>query len=419
MVGQRIRYYRKTKGLTQEELAQGICSVSYLSKIEKGDAKSSEEVINMLCERLGISPEEVDESKILEMLNEWNMMMVNRQFGEAEATFQEVNENMKGISQPNLLLRYQLFKARYYLVQSTPNLSLAKDELNKVNELFEQLPNDLKFYFYTFNGMYSNYISRYQEALDFFEKADKQFNQTSNLSDIEAATVYYFLGLTHNYLLHISSVANYAYKAIGIFDREYCYSRSADCQILLGLSYRRARNYEKAKYHLNLALKYSTVFQDKYTSGVILHNLGYVAACQNQHYKAIDYLKQSLIYKEDRGTIHNTAGTLYLLATEYYIVGEIKEAKELIYQGLKIVNSNHEVYYHLKQLEFQVTGNEKDPEFTKFLSRDSIPFFKEKGILEHEATHSELLADIYFEQGQYKKASLYYRIANNARKNIY
>lgn len=419
MVGQRIRYYRKTKGLTQEELAQGICSVSYLSKIEKGDAKSSEEVINLLCERLGISPEEVDESKILEMLNEWNMMMVNRQFEEAEATYKEINEKMKGISQPNLLLRYKLFKARYFLVQSTPNLCLAKEELDSVNDLFEQLPNDLKFYFYTFNGMYKNYLSSYQEALEYFEKADKQFNQTSNLSDIEAATVYYFLGLTHNYLLHISSVANYAYKAIGIFDREYCYSRSADCQILLGLSYRRARNYEKAKYHLNLALKYSTVFKDKYTSGVILHNLGYVAACQNQHEKAIDYLKESLQFKEARQSIQNTAGTIYLLATEYYVVGDNQKAQDLINKGLKIVNSNHEVYYHLKKLEFQLTGNDTDPEFTKFLSKDSIPFFKEKGILEYEATHSELLADIYFEQGQYKKASQYYRIANNARKNIY
>jgi HTH-type transcriptional regulator, quorum sensing regulator NprR len=418
MVGQRIRYYRKTKGLTQEELAQGICSVSYLSKIEKGDAKSSEEVINLLCKRLGISPEEVDEGKILEMLNEWNMMMVNRHFEKAEEAYQAIDENMKGISEPNLLLRFKLFKARYYLVHSTPNIELAKEYLDSVNELFEQLPNDLKFYLYTFNGMYYNYSKRYQDALESFNKADKQFNQTSNLSEIEAAIVYYFIGLTHNYLLHISSVANYAYKAIGIFDREYCYSRSADCQILLGLSYRRARNYEKAKYHLNLALKYSTVFKDKYTSGVILHNLGYVAACQNQHEKAIEYLKESLTYKESQSW-QNTASTVYTLATEYFTVGKKEKALELINKGLKLINTDHEVYYHLKKLEYQVTGKENDTEFTTFLSKESIPFFKEKGILEHEATHSELLADIYFDQGQYKKASLYYRIANNARKNIY
>ncbi|MFE1246152.1 tetratricopeptide repeat protein [Fictibacillus sp. NPDC058756] len=417
MVGQRIRYYRKTKGLTQEELAQGICSVSYLSKIEKGDAKSSEEVINMLCERLGISPEDVDESKVLEMLNEWNMMMVNRQFEEAQSFSKQLEERMQGVSEPNLLLRYQLFKARHYIVCNSPDTLAAKAQLKEVKELFQQLPNDLKFYYFTFQGMYYNYNKMYQEALDYFYKADKQFTQTSNIADVEAAIVYYFLGLTHNHLLRISSVANYAYKAIAIFDREYCYSRSADCQILLGLSYRRARNYEKAEYHLNLALKYSTLFKDDMTSGIIYHNLGYVASCQKNHNKAIHYLEKSMVYKESQSVQH-TANTIFVLATEYYELGNHEKSQLLVTKGLKHVNNQDEVYYHLKILEFKLNKSD-DSELTIFLSKFAIPFFEEKGILEYEALYSELLADIYFEQGLYKKASLYYRIANNARKNIF
>jgi HTH-type transcriptional regulator, quorum sensing regulator NprR len=211
----------------------------------------------------------VDEGNILEMLNEWNMMMVNRLFEEAQSFSEQLEERMQGVSEPNLLLRYQLFKSRHYIVCNSPDSSAAKAQLNKVKELFQQLPNDLKFYYYTFQGMYYNYNKMYQIALDYFYKADKQFTQTSNITDVEAAIVYYLIGLTHNHLLRISSVANYAYKAIAIFDREYCYSRSADCQILLGLSYRRARNYEKAEYHLNLALKYSTLFKDDMASGII------------------------------------------------------------------------------------------------------------------------------------------------------
>jgi HTH-type transcriptional regulator, quorum sensing regulator NprR len=417
MVGQRIRYYRKTKGLTQEELAQGICSVSYLSKIEKGDAKSSEEVINLLCERLGISPEEVDESKILEMLNEWNMMMVDRQFKEAKEFSINLEERMKGVSEPNLLLRYKLFKARYFLVQNTSDTKTAKSLLDEVNELFEQLPNDLKFYYYTFKGMYYNLSKNYQEALVLFNRADKQFTQTSNIADIEAATVYYFIALTHNYLMHISSVANYSYKAISIFDREYSYSRSADCQILLGLSHRRARNYEKAKYHLNLALKYSTIFEDNYTTGIIYHNLGFIASCEKNHIKAIEFLEKSIQYKESQ-SIQNTANTSYLLAAEYFEIGEIEQSLLLIKKGLSLTDQESEVYYHLKILQFQVTEKDKN-EFITFLIKNAIPYFEEKGILEFEATYSELLADIYFDQGLYKKASLYYRIASTARKNIY
>ncbi|WP_084818774.1 helix-turn-helix domain-containing protein [Tepidibacillus sp. HK-1] len=32
-IGDKIRYYRIKKGLTQSQLAEGICSKSYLSKI--------------------------------------------------------------------------------------------------------------------------------------------------------------------------------------------------------------------------------------------------------------------------------------------------------------------------------------------------------------------------------------------------
>lgn len=324
---------------------------------------------------------------------------------------------MKGVSDPNLLLRYRLFKARYYLVQEETNLDNARFELDEVKQLFEQLPQDLKFYYFKFEGMYHSFVKEYQLALTFLNKADKQFNQSINITEVEAAIVYYLIALTHNFLLRITSVANYSFKAITIFDREYCYSRSADCQILLGLSYRRARNYDKAEYHLNLALKYSTLFKDDTTSGIIYHNLGYVAACNNEHEKAITLFQKSLVFKESQ-SVQNTASTLYLLATEYYNLGELNKANDLINKGLVYVDEDNEIYYHLKILQYKLVGL-NNPELPLFLSKYVIPFFNEKGILEYEANFSELLADIYFDQGLYKKASQYYRIANNARKNIF
>jgi HTH-type transcriptional regulator, quorum sensing regulator NprR len=51
--GEKIRYFRKTQNISQQELADGICSVSYLSKIENGQAVASEEIIMFLSNRLG------------------------------------------------------------------------------------------------------------------------------------------------------------------------------------------------------------------------------------------------------------------------------------------------------------------------------------------------------------------------------
>ncbi|MFG6497630.1 tetratricopeptide repeat protein [Fictibacillus sp. UD] len=416
MVGQRIRYYRKTKGLTQEELAQGICSVSYLSKIEKGDAKSSEEVINMLCERLGISPEEVDESKILEMLNEWNMMMVNRQFEEAINFFPKVESKIDHVTHPEIMITFNLYLAKYYMVKDLPELEKANLALEKVKKVFDQLTQDQKFNYFLLQGMHYNYSEKYNDALQFLKLAEGELGKSLNIIETEIAILYYLLALTYNFLMRINSVTTYAFKAISIFDKEYNYSRSADCQVLLAISYRRAKNYDLAEYHLNNALKYSKSFKDEFMSGVIYHNLGYVTSCKNEHLKAIDYFKKSLEYRNSQ-TKKRKALTLFLLATEYLKLKDYKRAEEYVEEGYKYSNNDLEVYYHLKVLQYQINEN-YDAKFESLISKDVISFFENRSNWEYVAKYSELLADVYFDQALYKKASTYYRIANNARKNI-
>lgn len=53
-VGVLIRKERIRKNFSQEGLCRGICAVSYLSKIEKGVADASDEILLQLLERLGV-----------------------------------------------------------------------------------------------------------------------------------------------------------------------------------------------------------------------------------------------------------------------------------------------------------------------------------------------------------------------------
>ncbi|MCQ6268324.1 helix-turn-helix domain-containing protein [Fictibacillus sp. WQ 8-8] len=421
MVGQRIRYYRKTKGLTQEELAQGICSVSYLSKIEKGDAKSSEEVINLLCERLGISPEEVDSNEILELLNEWNMLMVNRRFEEADDFFEKVQEKMQIVNEPELILRFEIFSARYHITKEKPDAVAAQNLLSKVESLKEQLNSELNFYFNLTSGSLNILQNNYQLSIKFFKKAEEIYNNSSNnINDSNVALLYYFTALSYGYLMRISAVNSYAFKAIAIFDKEYNYSRSADCQILLAISYRRVQNYEQAIFHLNQALKYSTSFHDDFTSGVIYHNLGYVFSCRREHVKAIEHFKKALRYKEKSLDPERITTTTFLLAQEYFNINDLDQAEYWINKSFETLgdDTNNDIYYHLKVLDFRVKGTNSE-EFDTFISKEAIPHFEKRNMWEYVSLHSELLADFYFDQSQYKKASHYYRIANNARKNIF
>ena len=53
-----IRKRRQEREWSQAALCNGICAVSYLSKIEQGKVESSPEVLNLLFRRLGIQWQE-------------------------------------------------------------------------------------------------------------------------------------------------------------------------------------------------------------------------------------------------------------------------------------------------------------------------------------------------------------------------
>ena len=52
-MGQMVRRIRVEQGMTQEVLADGICTTSYLSRVEHGSQIPSREIYQLLMERLG------------------------------------------------------------------------------------------------------------------------------------------------------------------------------------------------------------------------------------------------------------------------------------------------------------------------------------------------------------------------------
>src|SRR5687768_8632342 len=73
--GPLIKYFRTQMGLTQKDLAKGICSVSHLSKIENNSKDANIETISLLLDKLNIDKSEINEKEEqiksqLKLLNE-------------------------------------------------------------------------------------------------------------------------------------------------------------------------------------------------------------------------------------------------------------------------------------------------------------------------------------------------------------
>ncbi|PAD25456.1 hypothetical protein CHH62_11760 [Niallia circulans] len=81
MVGERIRQLRIHKQLTQKELTEGICSITYLSRIENGQINPSAEFLRKVSKRLGYDLTELSspnrDEKTLEIVENYKKKRKN------------------------------------------------------------------------------------------------------------------------------------------------------------------------------------------------------------------------------------------------------------------------------------------------------------------------------------------------------
>ncbi|MEB5454287.1 helix-turn-helix domain-containing protein [Virgibacillus pantothenticus] len=75
-IGLLIKLHRLKCKMTQEELSEGIVFLSYLSKIENQKTNASPEILQLLCNRLGIEISEDTDREVEEECKEWYDMLI-------------------------------------------------------------------------------------------------------------------------------------------------------------------------------------------------------------------------------------------------------------------------------------------------------------------------------------------------------
>ena len=105
--------------MTQEELCQGICSVSYLSKIENGKIEASEEILQLLCARLEIAVTDLRdvEEDVKGKLDEWLNALVHLDKQQVERIYEELQGEMKHVLDFEIINYYKLLYTRYLIMK--------------------------------------------------------------------------------------------------------------------------------------------------------------------------------------------------------------------------------------------------------------------------------------------------------------
>ncbi|WP_185907811.1 helix-turn-helix transcriptional regulator [Psychrobacillus soli] len=414
-IGYIIKQERLNQKIKQSVLAKGICSTSYLSKIENNSTVPSEEVITFLLKRLNLEIDKLsneEENKFIDAFSElYKLAIIQRDKKWIRATLDEFSTRKTYFLQLKNYHTYNLymFRLRLILNEKIDILQSAYEVIIKTEESFDEkqrfLANlNIGLYFYL-NGDYYKSLCRLEKSLKFVHNITNE--------EWEMADYYNVLSLIYFKCNEFFNTINYASKSLKYYKDNLLFERAIDSYIVIGAAHKKMRRYEEAEKNYNLAKKLVIDYKVVDYEGMIYQNIGSLHAIQESHDKAIEYYKLSLKSKEKNFNAEGYLITILSIIKEYSKQTNHVEVLKWCKKGLEAIEDIKNKYNtecHSFYCHFEI--------YRAFhSSTDELEVVLKKGISHFEMVHdnrhvqkySILLADYYFKQSKFKAANLYYQ----------
>ncbi|NQD68219.1 helix-turn-helix transcriptional regulator [Bacillus haikouensis] len=375
--GKILRYYREKKGYTQEQLSKGICSVSHLSKIERGITEYSGEITTILSKQLGIDiQDEVRNYKSFEeKLEEWKnaIVMLDTENMKVKKAALDANQ-LTDI--PDFQVHYSLLLARHYLVHY---------EMEKCHKLMKKIKKlDINLSPYESNlykhvqGIYYFSIGSYKNSIEVLKKIDSSYTSQE---------YYYHLAISYH-AVHDNTLAYYyAQKALRYFQETLSFTRILDTETLIILQLNAQSQFslkETGQYYYKL-IQSAKKIQSVDRLIKLYYNLGEELFRRKHYEEAKEYLEEGL-------TLMNEENFLFLTMLDLYInicyKGNLKSKECLLSdakRGLHHAKQGKDKRYLYFKLHLFLL-NEKEDSYYEYVEDEVIPHFIElgnEGLIQH------------------------------------
>jgi len=282
--GQTIKFFRQLNKMSQDTLAVGICTTSYLSRIENGLVEPNDVVYKMLFEKLQLDfTAYVEEGKNQEQRIEqmYEDLISNKAINQVE--LQELRLLYEQRSTPSIQIQLDLVYCRYLLSEGLQDE--AATILSSLDHLLTpslsrewQLFVGVKTYCELMIGSYDAILNRELQTNSMFYMA--------KTSSFEQANYVYHLAFASHRAYQFSLAKQYIQEAIRLFKHQY-----------------------KPLFQLKLYSMY----------GVILNSLGQVEAALQEYHAAIDLLHHvpSIATTSQWSSIYNNLAFTYESNLQY------------------------------------------------------------------------------------------------------
>lgn len=301
-LGDRVRQLRIGRGLTQTDLAGERFTKEYVSQIERGKTRPTEQTLHWLAERLGTDPDFLRSGVSATARDRDEAVIARAEAAIERQDYETAADELAGwevaseAQHPTVAVRglLALAWARMYLGELRPALSL----LGRARELAER-PDG---------------------------------------SDIERAEVLYRLGVCRYKLSSTTTAIGLLSQALELAQRSSIPSDRLRAHILEWRSrcYRRQRDWEAAREDVELALELADALDDEETRAHVLFQASLIAERNGQWILARSYAEQARALYEQIEDRTNVGRLLNNLGGLSFLLGNADQAKRYLKDAFRV-----------------------------------------------------------------------------------
>lgn len=418
-LGQKIKLERLKSHMTQQQLAEGICSTSYLSKIEKNHVVPKQTIQRALFNRLNISetPVELDEAAFMtDLLTAYHAILESQSTDHARIAFNTFYSEQITFTKQENFYTTNLYLLYFAVIAKEP-ASQIKHLLYGMLAIKYKFTAYQKYVFHVVRALFHYNQNEFDEAQMQALNAEKIHSLHHVAEDIEYAGLLYIEALIYFRTYEHGKAFSKIDKALKLFIKHEVHELMLKAYNLLGLINLQFGNFEQALKYLNDGYDYAVQLDKPSHYGQLLQNIGYTYARMQQPKVAIQYYRRSLKAKElpipQLVTIHS-------IIKEYSKIDDAEKVDKWCQEGLAIIASHNlkdeAMSYHYHFHIYPMLHNLDD--FKPYCLQNAIEHFTKLKDHRNVQKYALALAKNYEAIGNFELAVHYYRLANEASFSV-
>lgn len=414
--GNLIKIERMRRNMKQSVLARGICSISYLSKIENNQTSASEEVLEMIFRRLGIEvplyydfSDQVERvrSEIEEILKE---AILTRKDKDKQKEIEKYLSNPVVNQSKDLYITLLVTLARF---DSMPGRQ--GRYLTEIGWIESQLNRETRLRYNLLKSLKLLNENEKEESLKLVEELNEEL-PNSNIPPWEIADMRYIMGgMYYKFTDYLQAIENVK-LALDYFQEHFYLERIVECHIIIGLAFKRRRRFTEALAYYHRAVKVISATSMKDYYGMLYNNMGEIYSSLGDQETALKYFMQSFDYKVE---VKSKLYSVVSLIEGYTNYDNVEEILKWLSRGYEIkgdrtdleeFDHHFSIYKNCYELQDKV-------ELINSL-KQAVSYFETYNDYIYMQKYSLWLARELRNTGKYKLATEYYEKVINMMSKI-